>query len=359
MKGEVIYHYAFDVASEIKMGKVQEILESKPFPFEIRTDHTYPKDIPLYKPLAIEPAPLRAPLNGWAVRPLLRVYEVGVVSVAMRVDFEIARLDELLPLHVPVLANGETLDDAAGRLCTDALRSIRAALVQPVPPSKPEAYTVFCLTDVGQNDDVNQWLAANRRAAAGLLTETDAASLSEQQVNEVLRIQCSYTNKDVAVIDWDSALVVDTTGYVDDVVYVLELANLQLEEYRAMDARLDSQLDRAYEDMKASNVRVFSRDKGILHTLRLLKVDVAKLNDEVTHITKFVGDWYLARVYLGARERFHLDHWRSSVEQRLEHLDNLYSVLHGDVFNKRMFWMELLIVIFFILDLLGLFVFKR
>src|SRR4029078_12910701 len=111
----------------------------------------------------------------------------------------------------PVLANGESLDAAAARLCTDALRSIRAALVQSVSPSKPEAYTVFRLTDVGGSGDANAWVAANRRAVAGLLTETDGASLSEQQVNEVLRIQCSYTNKDVAVIDWDSALVIDTT----------------------------------------------------------------------------------------------------------------------------------------------------
>ena len=35
-----------------------------------------------------------------------------------------------------------------------------------------------------------------------------------------------------------AALVVDLTGYVDDVLYALELANLQLEEFRVMDQRL-------------------------------------------------------------------------------------------------------------------------
>jgi hypothetical protein len=264
-----------------------------------------------------------------------------------------------MPLHAPVLANGEALDDASRSLCVDALRSIKAALVQGCAPSKPEAYTVFCLTDVGESQDVNAWLAANRRAVAGLLAETDKNILSEQQVTEVLRIQCSYTQKDVAIVDWDSAVVIDTTGYVDDVLYVLELANLQLEEYRAMDLRLDSHLEHAYEDMKITRLRLFGRDSAILDTLRLLQVDVTKLNDEVTHITKFVGDWYLARVYLGARERFHLEHWRSSVEERLGHLDNLYSVVHGEVFNQRMFWLEILIAIFFVVDLVGIFLFKR
>ena len=58
MKGEVVYLYAFDVANEIITPRVQEILSEKPFPFEIRMDRTLPKDMPLYKPLAIEPHPL-------------------------------------------------------------------------------------------------------------------------------------------------------------------------------------------------------------------------------------------------------------------------------------------------------------
>ena len=60
MKGAVVYLYAFDVANEIAMSRVQEILSEKPFPFEIRMDRTLPKDMPLYKPLAIEPHTLPA-----------------------------------------------------------------------------------------------------------------------------------------------------------------------------------------------------------------------------------------------------------------------------------------------------------
>jgi len=64
MKGEVVYLYAFDVANEIVTSRVREILSEKPFPFEIRMDRTLPKDMPLYKPLAIEPSALAVRLNG-------------------------------------------------------------------------------------------------------------------------------------------------------------------------------------------------------------------------------------------------------------------------------------------------------
>ena len=120
--------------------------------------------------------------------------------------------------------------------------------------------------------------------------------------------QRSFENTDLVVIDWDAALVVDLTGYVDDVLYALELANLQLEEFRVMDQRLDKYLDRAYDD--------------------------------------------LDRVYLGARDRFYLDQWRTSVEQRLAQLDKLYSVVHAEMNERRMLWLEIIIVVFFAIDLL-------
>jgi hypothetical protein len=352
MKGEVVYLYAFDVANEIITSRVQEILSEKPFPFEIRMDRTLPKDMPLYKPLAIELSTLPARLNGAPVRLLIRIYDVGVVTVMMRVAFEANALNDLMPFHNPKLEDGLALDMVAMNFCAKVCDNLKDSIVGRAEFPPPEAYTVFCLTDLGGVKDANAWLAEQRRAVAGLLTETAAEKLSEAQVNEVLRIQRSFENTDLAVIDWDAALVVDLTGYVDDVLYALELANLQLEEFRVMDARLDKYLDRAYADLEHRTISFFGAANKVLRQLRRFRVDVAKLTDEVTHITKFFGDWYLARIYLGARDRFYLDQWRTSVEQRLAQLDKLYSVVHAEVNERRMLWLEIIIVIFFAIDLL-------
>jgi len=360
MKGEVVYLYAFDVANEIATRRVQEILSEKPFPFEIRMDRTLPKDMPLYKPLAIEPRPLRPGLHGAPVRLLIRVYDVGVVTVMMRVAFETDTLADLMRYHNARLDNGLTLDTVALKYCAEVCDSLRDLLLGRTEfPPMPEAYTVFCLTDLAGMADVNQWLAGQRREVAGLLTETAAAQLSEAQVGEVLRIQRSFENSDLVVIDWDAALLLDLTGYVDDVLYALELANLQLEEFRVMDRRLDAYLDRAYEDLERRHLPMFGRAARTLHHLRRFRVDVAKLTDEVTHITKFFGDWHLARVYVGARDRFYLDQWRASVEQRLAQLDKLYSVVHTELNEKRMLWLEIIIVIFFAMDLVILLLGRR
>jgi hypothetical protein len=250
MKGEVVYLYAFDVANEIITSRVPEILSEKPFPFEIRMDRTLPKDMPLYKPLAIEPPALATRLQGSPVRLLIRIYDVGVVTVMMRVAFAVDGPGDLMPFHNPKLEDGLTLDTVAVKLCAEVCDNLKDSIVGRAEFPPPEAYTVFCLTDLGGATDANAWLAGQRRAVAGLLTETMAEKLSDAQVAEVLRIQRSFENTDLAVIDWDAALVVDLTGYVDDVLYALELANLQLEEFRVMDARLDKYLDRAYADLE-------------------------------------------------------------------------------------------------------------
>jgi hypothetical protein len=340
------------VANEIIKQRVQEILSEKPFPFEIRRDRTLPKDVPLYKPLAIEPNPLQVQLRGAPVRLLIRIYDFGVVTVLMRAVFETNELGELMSFHNPKLDDGVTLDKTAMNFCGKVCESIGDSLVGRTEfPPQPEAYTVFCITELSGVKDVNDWLVKQRREVAGLLTETAAEKLSDTQVNEVLRIQRSFEKTDLAVIDWDAALVVDLTGYVDDVLYALELANLQLEEFRVMDQRLDNYLDRAYEDLERRNWAFFGAANKTLRHLRRFRVDVEMLTDEVTHITKFFGDWHLARVYLGARDRFYLDQWRTSVEQRLAQLDKLYSVVHTEVNERRMLWLEIIIVIFFALDL--------
>lgn len=352
MRGEVIYLYAFDVANEISTSRVREVLSEKPFPFEIRRDRTLPKDMPLYKPLAIEPPPLPTRLLGSPVRLLIRIYDVGVVTVMMRSAFEVAAPADLMPFHNAQLENGAWPADVADSLCTQVCEGIKDLLKGRSAFPAPEAYTVFCFTQLDGATDANLWLGEHRRAVAGLLSETPAGKLSEAQVTEVLRIQRSFENTDLAVIDWDAALVVDLSGYTDDVLYALELANLQLEEFRVMDSRLDQYLDRAYEDLGRRTLPLFGRATKVLRQLRRFRVDVAKLADEVTHITKFFGDWHLARVYLGARDRFYLDQWRTSVEQRLAQLDKLYSVAHAEVNEQRMLWLEIIIVVFFAIDLL-------
>jgi hypothetical protein len=331
----------------------------KPAPLELRLKHAYPKDVAFHRPLAIGPAQFQHQLAGQPIRLQVHIFEVGVVSLVFRVTFEHADLERLHDYHDCKLDGGQSLDELARHISAQVADELKPALVRPSSRAEPEAYTVFCLTDPPCDGDLTRWLASERTRVAGLLSDLPAERLSEMQIAEVLRQTWSLEKSDLVVIDWDSALVVDLAGPSDDVLYVLEVANLQLEEFRMMDQTLDGTLDRAYLDLERRTLSMFRSPARVLRKLRWLRVDLTRLVDEVTNITKFVGDWYLARIYLAARERFHIDRWRQSVEHRLGQLDNLYSVVRGEVFDRRMLWLEVLIVVFFAIDLIAILWLKR
>lgn len=358
MRGEVIYLYAFDVANEIATSRIREALSCKPYPYEIKTDHTYPKDVPLYKPLTFEPPNVSDKMLGQSLRLVIRIFEVGVVNVAMHVPFEVASLAELQPFHQTKLESGQTRDELARRLCQEVCESIQGAVIRGAEPSEPEAYSVFCLTNLGESTDAYAWFRQNRREIAGLLSEAPADSLSDLQVDEAARIHRSFSKRDLAVIDWDASLIVELDSFADDVLYILELANLQLEEFRVMDRRLDQHLDRAYHDLERRRP-FLGIPSSVNDWLRRFRVDATKLADEVTHITKFLGDWHLARIYLGAAERFHLQEWQKSIADRLAQLDQVYQVLQAEVYERRMLWLEIAILICFLIDLFALFFWRR
>jgi hypothetical protein len=357
MEGTVVYFFAFDVAGEIRTPLVRELLSERPFPFQIRVGGAVPRDVPIYRPLTVslKPETLSSNVGTVTLRPFVKVFDVGVLSISYEVGFQAGALSDLVPYHL-LTVDGIPLSVRAERLCGTVSENLRPFMVKPTEERPPvEAYTAFCLADVGGG--VQEWTARSRQEIAGLLCEEAIPErLANGQVDETMRHALSYTTEDVTVIDWDAALVVDRSGYFDDVLYMIELANLQLEEYKLLDDRLDRHFLEAYEDLEH-----YQKFPGLLfgptvrlRALRGYRMDMTKMSEEVSNITKFVGDWYLARVYLASKDRFHLGHWESSVDQKLLELDRIYSLVQSDVTDRRMLFLELFIVALFIIDVVAL-----
>ena len=67
--------------------------------------------------------------------------------------------------------------------------------------------------------------------------------------------------------------------------------------------------------------------------------------------TKFFGDWHLARIYEKISSRFHLSEWHRTIDGKLKTLDDLYQLLKHDQNTRLMVWLEVTIVLLFIIDL--------
>jgi hypothetical protein len=287
------------------------------------------------------------------VERVVKLLPVGAISISVRVPFEVNRVEDLVAYHDLQFSNG-SLNEEVRRLAEEVRRELAAYYVRPVPNlADEEAYTVFCIQsplvlDGGSPIRAEKWLEAHRREIASLLTqEPDIEHLSKQEAEESTGRYLSYYEHDLVVIDWDAALIVDDPQHFDETLYVLELANLQLAELEAYDRLLDDSLDRAYRDLSPRPMRGRST---VLRELREIRIDLARFSDELSNITKFFGDWHLARIYENISARFHLADWHRTIDDKLQTLDNLYQLLNHDQTNRWMLLLEVTIVLLFIID---------
>jgi len=288
------------------------------------------------------------------VERAVKLLPVGAISITVRVPFVVAQLEDLVAYHDLQFSNG-SLTEEVRQLAEEIRTELTPYFVRPSRSmADEEAYTVFCLESPmtsreGEPLSAEVWHQAHRRQIAALLTqETDIHFLSKQEANESTARYLSYYENDLVVIDWDAALLVDRKENFDETLYVLELANLQLAELEAYDRILDEALERSYRDLGEHPWRSRVQTLG---SLREIRIDLARFSDELSNITKFFGDWHLARIYETISSRFHLADWHRTIDDKLKTLDELYQILKHDQTNRWMMILEVTIVLLFIIDL--------
>ncbi len=296
------------------------------------------------------------PLGPVRVERTVKLLPVGAISISIHVPFEVDHIEDLVVYHDLEFSNG-SLQEEVRRLADEIRKELAPWSLKPNPKLEDEeAYTVFCLDTLrregGERDERSEdWLAKHRRKVAALLTqEPDGERLSLQESDESTNRYLSYYQSDLLVIDWDSALLIDEEKNFDETLYILELANVQLAELEAYDRLLDDALERAYRDL-AKPIR---NRPQVIRELRELRIDLSRFSDELSNITKFFGDWHLARIYQNISARFHLTDWHRTLDDKLKTLDELYQLLQHEQNNRVMLILEVMIVLLFVLDLVML-----
>jgi len=356
--GEVVYIYAFDVAYEMVRQPVRELLGQPVAQFVVDASKRSPRHLFFYRPQMVRLAPLEriGPQGPVRVERAVKLLPVGAISITIRVPFEVSAIEDLVAYHDLQFSNG-SLHEEVQRLAEEVRRELAPYYIRPVQTlADEEAYTVFCIESPLRTDDstalsAEAWWRANRRSIASLLTqEPDIEQLSKQEADESTGRFLSYYLNDLVVVDWDAALIIDSPQNFDETLYVMELANLQLAELEAYDRLLDDSLERAYRDL--TTPRPMRGRNIILRELREIRIDLARFSDELSNITKFFGDWHLARIYENISARFHLGDWHKTIDKKLQTLDDLYQLLNHDQTNRWMLILEVTIVLLFVIDLI-------
>lgn len=358
LRGEVVYFYAFDFAYDMQRAPLASLLGSALEPYQVDARKRMPRGQVFYRPLVARLPDLPQQVRGQSVmlQAAVKVLSIGALSVTVRAPLHAQSPLELSAWHELTFDDGTTLEQWV-------LATVEKARVELAPHAirpherlpEAESYSVFCLDtgSPGIDGKAGEWLEANRAAVAAALTcESDPGLLSGQEIAESTSRWLSYYHHDLVVADWDAALVIDRPADFAETLYIMELANLQLEELEAYDAFIDDALERAYRDLGTGRRE---RRRHVLRDLQELRMDLSRFSDELSNITKFFGEWHLARVYETVSRVFHLGDWHRAIDEKLRTLDALYDTLKQDQNHRVMVWLEAAIVVMFIIDLVMIF----
>jgi hypothetical protein len=228
-----------------------------------------------------------------------------------------------------------------------------------------EEYTVYRVDHIDINGGATG--VDEQRASvliADMLTDEEIAALligerqrlSAAARRELIPHRFSYYEDDLAVLTWESALVIEPRVEDRDVEYILEFANAQLLELRVYDQQLDAALPALYDRAEAARARrsprLTGRFRAVLSDLQTRVADVTETVERVENALKVTDDVYLARVYAAALELFRAQAWRGGIDRKLAILRETYTMLNSEAQAARAEFLEIVVVLLILGELL-------
>jgi len=344
--------FAYDAARHIDLHqaekRIHETSERQTIRHKRRTPNYFEYQPP---PLRVSYGSAAVQIEACLARPNvdLILYDFGAVAALYSLPIA-GSFDELLKLSEELYDNPFLLSDSRKRV-EELLKVLGDAATYANLATVVEDYVIFHVESLSRSPDIPRFLASHCRQIAQIL-RAESRPLSEQEIEDALSAKLSYGMEDLAVIDWNAALLIDRDG--DDVREVLQFANVELLEMRYLDQRLDGALDSSYVALSpraGSSRPKLGRYGSRLRSVAELQVDSATLFEGVNNALKLLGDQYLARIYRLVSRRFHLDDWDASILRKLQTLESIYQKMSDQAATRRMEVLEWIIIILFVFSI--------
>jgi hypothetical protein len=295
--------------------------------------------------------------TGESANVRLRYFDYGVVSLEIEMHFE-TDWPGLIALSNRWIDAGEVEQRGLKRV-RESLKRVRSALRKPYEQWLDEAYYIIHLAEVREGNGApltgTQLIAQYGREISQVIRgETQALSEGEQK--EVLAASLSYYPTDLLVVGWLAAIVYDTDEGAVPLIQLLEYANTQLLEYRRYDEILTELLKYAYAALERRG-GLFSRWRLAREAEHLnhLRLDVTELTERADNAIKFLSDMFYARAYRMAAVKVGAGDYRSLVDQKLRTAGELYEFMVNEFREGRGFFLELLVIVILIIELVPIF----
>ena len=315
-------------------------------------------------PLAVDLGSDRLLVQGRArtVGVSARLFDFGVISIRLHIS---APDDITWSEYASFATAAATAPEIAAlveRRLAELVERIRASIVGFEIAPIIEDYVVYRVVSLTDASGAPVSRAVLRSLDLAPLLLEDSREIAEEALAELLPHRFSYYADDLAVLSWNTALVVDPVSDDTEVQFILEFANAQLLELRCFDERLDRELPTMHDRIASARTGVRAllhrRFAGVLGELQTLVAESVAIVERVDNSLKVTDDVYLARVYSAALALFRERAWRDGIDRKLGIMRETYAMLNAESQAARAEVLELAIIILIVGELVAATLFR-
>lgn len=359
-KGVIQIYRVFDVAEEILLSKAEKLLASSAEGPRLRLPADTRKAIIMKDaPLSIKlgQVSLKLPSGEYSVNAFARMWNYGVISIRFEMPMPKGiDWDDLVILAAQIETVPEI--DRLAALHRDALREkLAPAIIKDRAFGISEDYITYIIESAEGIEKPKEFV--NSVDAIGLILAETRKELSPFSKNKILDSATQYANTDLAIIDWNSALLIEPDGE-RDVADVIEFSLTQLLEFRYYDDLIENNLQELYDSMdnKPKGIKAlfnnFYSEKAEDSSRKY--IEFSEFMSRVENSLKTIGDAYLAVIFRNAARQFRFDDWRHGISNKMSTLAEITQMLHGEVNVKRSHWLEIIVIILIAIELVPMIV---
>lgn len=347
LRGSAVGLFLFDVCEEVKLDELRTILGARRLGEGLK--HAAAEQLFFERPPVVENLPMRE--SQAQVR--VKYYDYGVVSVLFEFPFA-GDWPDLIALSSRWIS-GSDLPTRAEEIAKERVARTRSALVKPYDTWLSEDYFIFFMREIDGSPTASQ-LLNSCGSQISQVVRGENALLSDDERREVLQSAMSYYPNDLVVLGWNAAFVYDSLAGSETTMQLLEYANSQLLEFRHYDDLLTRELARVYDSLEEKSSIIgrwrLPREASRLQTVLL---DVTELTERADNAIKFLSDMFSARLYRLAASKVGVPDYKSLAKEKLRTAEDLYRFLIDEFHQSRTFWLEAMVVLILLIELVYVF----
>ncbi|MFN0111230.1 MAG: hypothetical protein ACKVZH_20395 [Blastocatellia bacterium] len=351
-QGQVVAMFAFDVGYEVSLERLSAMMATTPVQPLSRKKQT-PTYLQYSKPPQILHLGIATGHFASVGNIQATVFDFGAVSISYRWNLT---ANEAVPLeNLPQISHdlhALNLETHAKEQVEALMLKIEGAIVRPRLAELMEDYYVFVVEKLDEPLTAEE-LTANHRATLAQTLRFEKQKLSPMQQDEALAQSISYYERDVALVDWNAAVIYDPD--YEDTVNVLELLNVELLEARYIDRQLDKRIVE-YGGLVRKRIEwpipLRTPYRNAIEDLAELRLESALLAERVENALKLVGDLYLARLHSAAAKRFYLQEWETTISRKLEIVSDFYDLMNDRLHTVQSQTLEIIVVILILVEVI-------